>query len=213
MRKLLLGLVAAFMLVGCGDDSSPKVVETSSASKASITGDKIEHYKVGDKITLKSTMNQEVTLIRTEKGFKIDGEDKILMIDIFGTFCEPCQSEAPHLMDFQLNTKDDFLMVGLIHFEDVTDEYIIDNFMKKFNAYYFIANSDKNPNEKIIEQILSDLNYRKSLTVPFKVVYNTKGEPEKLSSISNPAGLYYYNGAISTMVLKEDYTRIKNAGN
>ena len=213
MKKLLLGMVTAFMLVGCNNDSSPKVVETSATSKASITGDKIENFKVGEKITLKSTMNQEVTLVRTEKGFKIDGEDKILMIDIFGTFCVPCQTEAPHLMDFQLNAKDNFLMVGLIHFEEVTDQYIVDNFMKKFNAYYFIANSDKNPNEKIIEQIISDLNYRKSLTVPFKVMYNENGELEKLSNFNNPAGEYYYNGAISTSVLKDDYKRILDAKN
>lgn len=212
MKNLLLSIILAFIITGC-DNNTPKTVETSKTSKASITGENIENFKLGEKITLKSTMNKEITLIRTEKGFKLDGENKILMIDIFGTFCVPCQTEAPHLMDFQLNEKDDFIMVGLIHFEEVTDEYIIDNFMKKFNAYYFIANSDKNPNEKIIEQIISDLNYRKSLTVPFKVMYNKKGELEKLSNFNNPAGAYYYNGAISTSVLKDDFTRIKNASN
>ena len=42
-------------------------------------------------------------------------------------------------------------------------------------------------------------------------MYNQNGELEKLSNFNNPAGEYYYNGAISTSVLKDDFERINNA--
>ena len=204
MKKYLLALLTAFLIFGCSSEKEQKQENISISQNKS-------YFKVGEKITLKNILGKEVTIVRTQKGFKLDGENKLLMIDIFGTFCKPCQTEAPHLMDFQLNNKDDFMMIGLIHFEEVSDEYIMKNFAKKYNAYYFIANSDKNPNEEIINQILSDLNYQRSLTVPFKVMYNQNGELEKLSNFNNPAGEYYYNGAISTSVLKDDFERINNA--
>ncbi|GKH60308.1 thioredoxin [Campylobacter ureolyticus] len=204
MKKYLLALLTAFLIFGCSSEKEQKQENISISQNKS-------YFKVGEKITLKNILGKEVTIVRTQKGFKLDGENKLLMIDIFGTFCKPCQTEAPHLMDFQLNNKDDFMMIGLIHFEEVSDEYIMENFAKKYNAYYFIANSDKNPNEEIINQILSDLNYQRSLTVPFKVMYNQNGELEKLSNFNNPAGEYYYNGAISTSVLKDDFERINNA--
>ena len=111
----------------------------------------------------------------------------------------------------------DIYRKGKITLEEIEEKFFIakqtflENFAKKYNAYYFIANSDKNPNEEIINQILSDLNYQRSLTVPFKVMYNQNGELEKLSNFNNPAGEYYYNGAISTSVLKDDFERINNA--
>lgn len=208
MKKLLITAFLALFLVGCGAEDSKSKENTTSSSF-----NKKEAFKIGDEIILKSVTGNEVTIVRTDKGFKLKDSDKILMIDIFATFCDPCKSEAPHLMDFQLNNSDNFFMIGLIQFENVTNEHILDNFIKAYNAYYFIANSDINPNEKLVNQILDDINYQRALTIPFKVVYNKDGVNELVTNNENYSASprKYYVGALKTKLLEDDISRMLNA--
>lgn len=196
--KFILVVFLAAFLGACGDEQK-SVVESA----------KFTPFKTGEKITLKSVVGNEITLVRTEKGFKLDGSDKILMLDIFGTYCEPCKAEAPHLMDFSLKNADEFMLVGLIYFESITDKEIIENFVKKYNAYYFIANSKEN--ERIVKQILSDINYQRALSIPFKVVFKD-GIYQNLTDINDgdPKGRNYYLGQVSTAVITKDFGKIKN---
>lgn len=196
--KFISFLLVLFLLVGCNKDNSGDFVDTTKST----------YYSVGDKIKLKSVIGNEVTLVRVENGFKIEGSDKILMFDIFGTYCQPCRNEAPHLMSFQLKYSNDFLMLGLIHFETITDEEIIDNFSKNYNAYYFISNSKEN--EKIIEQILKDINYTHALSIPFKVIYKD-GKVMNLTNNEIPQSNMrnYYIGSLKMDILERDFLRIK----
>lgn len=100
-------------------------------------------------------------------------------------------------------------MVGLIYFEDITDAQVIENFTKKFNAYYFIANSKQN--ERIVGQILSDIDYRHALSIPFKVVLKD-GKYQRLTDINegDERGKPYYLGMVDTDVIKSDIARIKD---
>ncbi len=226
MKKFLSLCLAAFILGGCGDDAkSESGANSKSAASQSQNADErgkgnriggedsasvpFTPFKTGERLTLKSVVGGEVTIERTEKGFKLADSDKILMFDIFGTYCQPCRIEAPHLMDFQLKNSADFLMVGLIYFEDITDAQVIENFTKKFNAYYFIANSKQN--ERIVGQILSDIDYRHALSIPFKVMFKD-GKYQRLTDINegDERGKPYYLGMVSADVIKSDFARIKN---
>lgn len=207
MKKTIFMAILALFIAGCEKKQSTtdnNVIDFQSATETFVP------YKTGDKITLKSVANSEITLVRTEKGFSIDGSDKILMIDVFGTYCEPCKDEAPHLMDFQVKNADKFMLVGLIFFENITNQEVIDNFSKKHNAYYFIANSKENG--RIVEQILKDINYRYALQIPFKVMYKNGIYQMLTDTIEHdPNGKPYYLGKISTSVVEQDFLRIKNA--
>ena len=112
-------------------------------------------------------------------------------------------------MDYQLKNADDFMMVGLIHFEDISDSQVVENFVKKHNAYYFIANEKQNA--RIIEQILAEIDYRHALSIPFKVVFKG-GEYQTLTDINegDEKGKPYYLGMVSTKVIEKDMLRIKN---
>jgi thiol-disulfide isomerase/thioredoxin len=145
MKKLisLIAVVTSLLFLGCGSESSsvPAVKET---------------YKEGDKVEIKSVSGAKLTLLRKNGGFVLeDDENKVVLIDIFGTFCVPCQEEAPSLMDFQLQNSDDVMLIGLNYFEEVSDEYVVENFAAKYNAYYFITNSPKN--KKIVETLFKTL--------------------------------------------------------
>ena len=202
MRKILTLIFAGLLLCGCNDESAQNAQNSEAVAK-------FTPFSVGEKFSLKSVVGGEVVIERTNKGFKIAESDKILMFDIFGTYCEPCKIEAPHLMDYQLKNADDFMMVGLIHFEDITDAQVVENFTKKYNAYYFIANDKQN--SRIVEQILTDINYRHALSIPFKVVFKD-GEYQTLTDINegDERGKPYYLGMVSTKVIEKDMLRIKN---
>lgn len=200
MKKLLLVLLCAFALVflGCSKNES----ESYSLGEYA-------PFKDGEEISLKSVSGASVSLVRTDKGFVLKGSDKIVMLDIFGTFCEPCKAEAPHLMDYQLN-HDDFMLIGLITFEQISDKDVIEKFIKPFNAYYFIANEGEK-NERLISQILADIDYDSALSLPFKVVLKG-GKYELLSDNLGERGgkeALYYLGAVSSELVAKDLEKIR----
>ncbi|MCI6339451.1 TlpA family protein disulfide reductase [Campylobacter sp.] len=200
MKKLLLVLLCAFALVflGCSKNES----ESYSLGEYA-------PFKDGEEISLKSVSGASVSLVRTDKGFVLKGSDKIVMLDIFGTFCEPCKAEAPHLMDYQLN-HDDFMLIGLITFEQISDKDVIEKFIKPFNAYYFIANEGEK-NERLISQVLADIDYDSALSLPFKVVLKG-GKYELLSDNLGERGgkeALYYLGAVSSELVAKDLEKIR----
>lgn len=200
MKKLLLVLLCAFALVflGCSKNES----ESYSLGEYA-------PFKDGEEISLKSVSGASVSLVRTDKGFVLKGSDKIVMLDIFGTFCAPCKSEAPHLMDYQLN-HDDFMLIGLITFEQISDKDVIEKFIKPFNAYYFIANEGEK-NERLISQVLADIGYDSALSLPFKVVLKD-GKYELLSDNLGERGgkeALYYLGAVSSELVAKDLEKIR----
>ena len=82
MKKILAFLAFAFLALnftGCGDDEQP-VTQTQN----------FKEFAPGEEISLKSVVGKELTLVRKGGGFAIKGaEDKTIMFDIFGTFCQP----------------------------------------------------------------------------------------------------------------------------
>lgn len=199
IKFITIILVALLALSGCGNNES----NSTQTSQSNL-------YKTGDEIELTSIIGSKATIVRTENGFKLKDSDKILMLDIFGTYCAPCQKEAPHLMDFQLKNADKFMIIGLIHFEDVSDEYVLENFSKKYNAYYFISNSKEN--SKIIDQALNDISYNRALSIPFKVVLKD-GKYQNLSDNlgSTTTQNKFYLGEVSTNTISQDIDKILDA--
>ncbi|TXE83566.1 TlpA family protein disulfide reductase [Campylobacter peloridis] len=167
-------------------------------------------YKINDEILLKSVNGGEKTLVRTQNGFVIKGEeDKILMFDFFGTFCTPCQEEAPHLTSLWQKNAKSFIIIGLSHFENVSDQAVKD-FAIKYGAYYFLSNSKEN--DRIIAQALKDINYQNMEQLPFKVVLKN-GSYQDLTDFWNKDSkkyVKYYLGKVSTQTMQDDITRILN---
>ena len=199
IKAIFAALACAIFLAGCGEDET---------AKAPV---KIEGYKTGEEIALKSVFGKDLTLKRVEGGFVIKGEeDKILMFDIFGTFCPPCQKEAPDLTKFQIDNLNDFTIVALTHFENVTNEYVVENFAQKYNAFYFISN-DAKINDRLAAQILEDIKYERLESVPIKMVLKGGVYQELTDVDSGKFGVKYYLGGIRLDAMTKDYERIKNA--
>lgn len=206
MNKYINCALAMFLLIGCGERNSAKDNQNSS----DISTDKSDifiPYNIGDKIKLKSVTGSKITLLRTENGFKIDGSDKIILIDIFGTYCQPCRTEAPSLMDFQLKYSDNLSLIGLIYREDITNDEIVENFSKRYNAYYFISNSKEN--ERIVRQILNDIDYAYEIAIPFKVIIKDGIYQTLTNTVNdNQNGTKFYIGRVDINILYRDFEKI-----
>ena len=111
-------------------------------------------------------------------------------------------------MNYQLKNADKFMVIGLVSFDKATDEEVVENFAKKFNAYYFISNSKENA--RITGQILADIDYKRALEIPFKVVLKD-GVYQMLSDNLGERGgemAKYYLGAVTTETIAKDVARI-----
>jgi thiol-disulfide isomerase/thioredoxin len=145
----------------------------------------------------------EYTLVRQKDGFVVKGhEHKVIMFDMYATYCGPCQKEAQHLTSLQVKHADKFLIIALNTFEEVTNQYINDEFRFKYGGYYFITNSKDN--EEIIALILKDIGYKRTIQIPFKVVLKD-GKYQTLTDIykADPDNKYYI-GEIETKTIEKD---------
>ena len=151
-------------------------------------------------------------IVRTQNGFVVEGEeDKVLLFDFFGTFCQPCKEEAPFLTDLWKENSKHFVLIGLDHFEEVSDDEIR-KFAHEYGAYYFLSNSPKN--QRLISQILEDIAYKNMEQLPFKVMLY-KGEYQSLSDYRRPEnekGLKYYLGSVPISLINSDIHKILNTG-
>lgn len=193
----LFAIFTILVFIGCSDESkeeAPPVEGYTTVEQSSYT---IEDISTGAKFILK----------RENGGFVVQGhEDKIVMFDMYATYCPPCRKEAPRLTDLQVKYSDKFLIIALNTFEDVADMYIDDFFRFKYGAFYFISNSKHN--KIIISTLLKDIGYDKSMQIPFKVVLKN-AKYQKLTDIydANPNNNFYL-GAVNSSVIEKDIKKI-----
>ena len=185
----------------------------SGCSQEEVVNDlAFEEFKLGEKVHLTSISGQNLTLVRAKKGFIIENdEEKALMMDFFGTFCAPCKEEAAHLTRLWQDNAENFTLIGLTHFEDVSDNAVRE-FASNYGAYYFISN-DKAANARIIAQVLADINYPNMEQLPFKVVLKN-GEYQALQDFWSKSGrVNFYLGKVPTALMQEDLNAILKAKN
>ena len=192
--KYFLILFSFFVLIACSNNEQEVVFEP---------------YKTGDIINLTSVAGASIELERTQNGFKLKNSDKIIMFDIFGTYCTPCQKEAPYLMDYQIAHNNEFMIIGLVYFDDSDKASIIKNFAKKYNAYYFISNDSEIA--RLVEQITMDINYKRALEIPFKVVLKDGIYQDLSDNLGERGGQMakFYLGEVKTELLAKDIQRIQ----
>lgn len=196
MKKILALSLCLWAFVAC--------------SKEEVVNDFVfDEFKRGEKLALQSINGTTLTLVRAEKGFFVEGEkDKVLMMDFFGTFCAPCKEEAAHLTQLYKKNAKEFILIGLTHFEDVSDE-VVQKFASDYGAFYFLSNSKQNA--RIIAQVLKDINYQNMEQLPFKVVFKN-GNYQSVQDFWNKGGrVNFYLGKVPTELMQEDLNAILNA--
>lgn len=193
IRMIFSAFLIAFLFMACASENVKNELD-------------FKEFALGEKVLLRSVNGGEKTFLRKEKGFVIEGEeDKILMFDFFGTFCQPCKEEALELSKLWQNNSKHFVIIGLSHFEEVSDEEVL-KFAKDYNAFYFLSNSKEK--DRLIAQILKDISYQNMEQLPFKVVLKN-GVYQNVSDFWNKGKkIQFYLGKVPSELIQEDINTI-----
>jgi len=153
LKKTLLSisLVLPLLFLGCSRDSDESgMLATSDFHLVDTKG--------GDYNVTKEGLN-----------FYVKGhEGKVIMFDIFATWCPPCRAEAPNLAHLQKKYPDDLLILG-VTIEDNIANADLDAFKKEYGADYAIVNSQDN--EKLYRAIASATKVGQRFPIPLMVMY------------------------------------------
>ena len=93
---------------------------------------------------LKGLDSKEYKVTKEANGFVLqNAQDKVVIFDIFATWCPPCRASASHLTSLQEKYKDDLIIIGL-SIEDKIENSKLQEFAKEYNAKYTLVNSAQN---------------------------------------------------------------------
>jgi len=179
-KATLLSLSLLFILSGCSDNSE-KSIETANAMVASNT------YELRD------TRNNLYKVTKVGKEFHLEGhDDKLVIYDIFATWCPPCRAMAPHLSEFQKEFKDDILVLGVTIEEDKTNADLI-AYANEHNAHYPLINSKANRN--FSNAMASAIDVGSGFPIPLIIMYK------------NGKYVTHYAGAVPPEMIRADIRR------
>jgi len=146
-----------------------------------------------NEIVLTSTDNKEYVLKKSGNGFQLENSKaKILILDVFATWCPPCQAEAPHLSSLQKKYKNDIKIIG-ISIEDNIPNSKLEAFKQSHNAKYTLVNSPEN--RRIVNELAKELKLGNNFGIPLLAIY----KDGKL--------IHYYQGAVEEEFIESDIKR------
>ena len=122
-----------------------------------------------------------------------DISQPVLLLHFFSPWSRPCQGEAPYLAQLQKKYADEVFVIGILVHPDKHLE-TLDNFIRKYDADYFITTGKEN--DRFIRQILSKLHLSNTIPIPLTIIYH--------------GGHYYrhYEGAVPIEMIEHDIKTI-----
>ncbi len=171
--------ISALLFQGCSQEE-----EIESANDLLSTKISLNEY------ILTSTDNEQFVVQKSDTGFILEeAHGKVIIFDIFATWCPPCQASSSHLASLQKKYKDDLVVIG-ITIEDNIPNTKLEDFKRKFGAKYIIVNSLEN--RRLINEIASELDLGARFPIPLMAMY-------KDGTLVN-----HYVGAIEEEFLESD---------
>ena len=145
-------LVLGLLFQGCADENKEANEMVSS-----------------NEFVLTSTNNTQYIAKKEGNGFIVENtKGKVIIFDIFATWCPPCQAGAKHLTSLQNKFKDDLVIIG-ITIEDNIANAKLEEFKKKYDADYTLVNSDQN--RPLVNAIATELKLGERFPIPIMAMY------------------------------------------
>ena len=160
LKKTVLAIIITIAMFsqGCSDEKelTSKIEEANS-------------MLANNEFVLTSTDNKQYVITKTTTGLSLQkNKDKIVIFDIFATWCPPCRATAPILSNLQKKYKDDIVVIG-VTVEDGILNSKLEDFKKNNSANYTLVNSDTN--RALINEIAQSLNLGERFPIPLMAIY------------------------------------------
>ena len=147
---LLLSILTALTFQACSDDNTNEIVSIRD-------------------FTLSGLDKSPYIIKKQGSEFILDGaKDKVIIFDIFATWCPPCRGAATHLTSLQKKYKDDLVIIGITIEDEISDAKLIE-FRKKYNAEYILVNSKEN--RILTSAIVNELKLGERHPIPLMAMY------------------------------------------
>lgn len=142
-KRILLAsiITTVFLFTGC--DTKSEINENLVAS--SQNNEPVREEFISKTFKLKTTDEKTIEFKSTPTGldFKDYKNNKVVLLNVFATWCPPCIKELPALIDLQNRYKNDFQIVSILFEKDKTKKEILE-FIKKYNINYPITMGEEN---------------------------------------------------------------------
>ncbi|WP_297443867.1 TlpA disulfide reductase family protein [Sulfurimonas sp.] len=170
-------LAASLMFQACSDNNKDTAQDVNSILST-------------NEFVLTGLDNKQYIIEKAPQGFKLKNmQGKVLILDIFATWCPPCQAEASHLASLQKKYKDDLVIIG-ITVENNIPNTKLKNFRELHGADYVLVNSTENT--RIIDAVAEKLHLGRDFGIPLMAMY-------KDGKLVN-----YYQGATEEEFIQSD---------
>jgi thiol-disulfide isomerase/thioredoxin len=147
----IIPLLALLLLNGCGEETAEEaIVSTASFHLLDTQGKSYVVDKRGTNFTLD------------------DGKDKVVLFDIFATWCPPCRAEVRHLGNLQKKYGEDLIIMGVTIEDDVSNDEL-EKFKKTYGGEYLISN--KAENQSLARSIASTIGVGQQFPIPLMILY------------------------------------------
>lgn len=155
---LSISILSAILFQGCSENKEKNTNSSNVNNMVSTT-----------EYVLRGLDNKQYVVKKEGNGFVLEGaKDKIVIFDIFATWCPPCRATAPHLSSLQEKYKDDVIVIGLT-IEDKIEDSKLQDFAQKYNATYILVNSDQN--RRLSDAIVNELKLGERYPIPTMAMY------------------------------------------
>jgi thiol-disulfide isomerase/thioredoxin len=152
---LIISLISLILFQGCSDEKNSNSDANNMVSKT--------------QYTLNGLDKKQYIVKKDGNGFVLENaKGKIVILDIFATWCPPCRAVATHLTSLQKKYKDDLIIIGLTIEDDISDEELLE-FRKEYTADYILTNSDQN--RRLINAIAKELKMGNRYPIPLLAMY------------------------------------------
>lgn len=154
LKNITITLAALFFLAACSDSSQ---------------NDSLNGLVSESSYDLKDLQGIEYEVIRKGNNYSIEThKDKVIIFDIFATWCPPCRAAAPNLAALQKKHPDDVKIIGILIEEKKTDASV-QRFVDTYGADYSISNAEDN--RDLFRAIATSTGVGQSFPIPLMVMY------------------------------------------
>ncbi|MBU0720962.1 TlpA family protein disulfide reductase [bacterium] len=156
LKKSIFAALFIFALLFQGCSQEDKIMEANEMIS-------VNEYVLTD-------LNASQHIVKKEaNGFILENADgKLVIFDIFATWCPPCKAAASHLSSLQEKYKDDLIVIGITIEDDILNEKL-QEFRKAYNANYTLVNSAQN--RRLVDAIASELKLGERFPIPLMAMY------------------------------------------
>jgi len=151
---ILISILSALLFQACSNEKEEDVAQNLVSS---------------NEYVLTGLDNKQYIVKKEGNGFVLEGaKGKVVMFDIFATWCPPCRAEATHLSALAKKYKGKLVVIGSTIENNLNNEKLLE-FRKAYNANYTLVNSSVN--HKLNDAIVKELKLGERYPIPTMVLY------------------------------------------